>query len=121
MEDSWKQTLVSWEVPEQVVAVVCERCKSGQLLDHAFRSEDRLESYVKCVLIESKLIEPESTDWDIHPATAALRSVWTSLKEKKPCEFPSALRPGQGDAASCALVPFLQASSRMNAGDRALV
>ena len=49
---------------------------------------------MKSILIGSNLIEPESTDWDIHLATAALGRLWASLKEKKSFESPAALQPG---------------------------
>ena len=70
------------------------------------------------MLVKTKTISLDDEDWDIHPAVAALRGVWVSRKSSKSAAVltPVTEKPA---VDSTALVPFLQASSKMSSGDRA--
>ena len=105
-------------MPREAADAIAGAYASDQLFYHAFRNEDRLDAYAKSVLVKTKTISQDDEDWDIHPAVAALRGVWDSLKSSKPAAVltPVTEKPA---VDSTALVPFLQASFKMSSGDRA--
>ena len=111
---NWSKQLQQAGVPREAA----DAYASDQLFYHAFRNEDRLDAYAKSVLVKTKTISQDDEDWDIHPAVAALRGVWVSLKSSKSAAVltPVTEKPA---VDSTALVPFLQASSKMSSGDRA--
>ena len=51
MAASWEKDMLESGVPAAVAKLVCETHASGQLFLHVFRSDERLESYVKSVLV----------------------------------------------------------------------
>ena len=112
---SWSKQLQEAGVPGEAAEVVALAYASDQLFYHAFRNEDRLDS---SVLVKTKAISQDDTEWDIHPTVAALRAIWRSMKSTTSASVPA---PAAEKAArDCtALVPFLQASSRMSSGDNA--
>ncbi|CAE7231332.1 unnamed protein product, partial [Symbiodinium sp. CCMP2456] len=115
---SWSKQLQEAGMPEEAANVVALAYASDQLFYHAFRNEDRLDSYAKSVLVKTKAISQDDTEWDIHPTVAALRATWRSLKSTISASVPPPA--AERAATDCtALMPFLQASSRMSSGDRA--
>ena len=66
-----------------------------------------------------KAISQDDAEWDIHPTVATLRAIWRSMKSTTSASVPAPPAAEKAAADSTALVPFLQASSRMSSGDRA--
>ena len=115
---SWSTQLQEAGVPGEAAEVVALAYALTSYSTTLFVMETRLDSYAKSVLVKTKAISQDDTEWDIHPTVAALRAIWRSMKSTTSASVPA---PAAEKAArDCtALVPFLQASSRMSSGDHA--